>query len=138
MSVEDEKTKQMIESIGEISNVLKMAEHADIALFGIGSMGKDSSILKAGIRTEAEYLELVERGGIGEIVGRIYDAEGNPVDQEMKKKMIGISLESMKKIPIRVGVAYGKEKIEAIQGALKGQIINVLITDTATAEAVLG
>lgn len=72
MSVEDEKTKQMIESIGEISNVLKMAEQADIALFGIGSMGKDSSILKAGIRTEAEYLELVERGGIGEIVGRIY------------------------------------------------------------------
>lgn len=138
MSVEDEKTKQMIESIGEISNVLKMAEQADIALFGIGSMGKDSSILKAGIRTEAEYLELVERGGIGEIVGRIYDAEGNPVDQEMKKKMIGISLESMKKIPIRVGVAYGKDKIEAIQGALKGQIINVLITDTATAEAVLG
>lgn len=138
MSVEDEKTKQMIESIGEISNVLKMAEQADIALFGIGSMGKDSSILKAGIRTEAEYLELVERGGIGEIVGRIYDTEGNPVDQEMKKKMIGISLESMKKIPIRVGVAYGKDKIEAIQGALKGQIINVLITDTATAEAVLG
>ena len=138
MSVEDEKTKQVIESIGEISNVLKMAEQADIALFGIGSMGKDSSILKAGIRTEAEYLELVERGGIGEIVGRIYDAEGNPVDQEMKKKMIGISLESMKKIPIRVGVAYGKDKIEAIQGAIKGQIINVLITDTATAEAVLG
>lgn len=60
------------------------------------------------------------------------------MDQEMKKKMIGISLESMKKIPIRVGVAYGKDKIEAIQGAIKGQIINVLITDTATAEAVLG
>lgn len=137
MSVEDEKAKNMIESIGEISNVLKIAEQADIALFGIGAMGNDSSILKAGIRSEEEYKELKKRGGVGEIVGRIYNAAGETVDEDMKKKMIGISLESMRNIPIRVGIAYGKNKIEAIKGALKGKIINVLITDTATAEGIL-
>lgn len=137
MSVEDENVKQMIESIGEISNVLKIAEQADVAVFGIGSLGPDSSILKADIRTEEEYRELKNRGGVGEIVGRIYDAQGKTVDQDMKKKMIGISLESMRQIPIRVGIAYGKDKTDAIRGALRGKIINVLITDAATAEAIL-
>ncbi|MBS7009184.1 sugar-binding transcriptional regulator [Anaerostipes sp.] len=137
MSVEDENVKQMIEGIGEISSVLKIAEQADVAVFGIGSLGKDSSILKAGIRTEEEYRELENRGGVGEIVGRIYDARGETVDQDMKKKMIGISLECMRQIPIRVGIAYGKDKTEAIKGALRGKIINVLITDAATAESVL-
>ena len=43
----------------------------------------------------------------------------------------------MRQIPIRVGIAYGKDKTDAIKGALKGKIINVLITDNATAEAIL-
>ena len=51
--------------------------------------------------------------------------------------MIGISLESMSKIPIRVGVAHGKEKTEAIKGALKGKLINVLVTDAETARTLI-
>ena len=36
-----------------------------------------------------------------------------------------------------VGVAGGKEKVAAILGALRGGYLNVLITDTVTAQAVL-
>lgn len=61
MYVDGSKEKEMIEGIEEISKVLQMAENADIALIGIGSMQKDSSILKAGIRTEEEYTELIQK-----------------------------------------------------------------------------
>jgi DNA-binding transcriptional regulator LsrR (DeoR family) len=36
-----------------------------------------------------------------------------------------------------VGIAGGKRKFEAIRGALRGKLINVLITDRRTAERLL-
>lgn len=137
MYVDGSKEKEMIEGIEEISKVLQMAENADIALIGIGSMQKDSSILKAGIRTEEEYTELIQKGAVGEIVGRIYDKEGQVVDEDLRRKMIGISTQQIKKIPVRVGISYGKDKVEAIEGAIKGEMINVLVTDATTAEKLM-
>lgn len=137
MYVDGSKEKEMIEGIEEISKVLQMAENADIALIGIGSMQKDSSILKAGIRTEEEYKELVQKGAVGEIVGRIYDKEGQVVDEDLRRKMIGISPQQIKKIPVRVGISYGKDKVEAIKAAIKGEMINVLVTDATTAEKLM-
>ena len=56
-------------------------------------MQNDSSIIKTGIRTEEEYKELMRKGAVGEIVGRIYDKNGQTVDEDLQRKMIGISLE---------------------------------------------
>lgn len=137
MYVDGEKEKELIEGIDEISKVLHMAETADIALIGIGSMQKDSSIIKAGIRTEEEYKELIQKGAVGEIVGRIYDKNGQTVDEDLRRKMISISLDKIAKIPVRVGISYGKDKIEAIKGAIAGGLVNVLVTDVPTAELLL-
>lgn len=137
MYVDGEKEKELIEGIDEISKVLHMAEKADMALIGIGSMQKDSSIIKAGIRTEEEYKELMQKGAVGEIVGRIYDKNGQTVDEDLQRKMIGISLDKIAKIPVRVGISYGKDKIEAIKGAIAGGLVNVLVTDVPTAELLL-
>lgn len=137
MYVDGEKEKKLIEGIDEISKVLHMAETADMALIGIGSMQKDSSIIKAGIRTEEEYKELMQKGAVGEIVGRIYDKNGQTVDEDLQRKMIGISLEKIAKIPVRVGISYGKDKVEAIKGAIAGGLVNVLVTDVPTAELLL-
>lgn len=137
MYVDGEKEKELIEGIDEISKVLHMAETADMALIGIGSMQKDSSIIKAGIRTEEEYKELIQKGAVGEIVGRIYDKNGQTVDKDLQRKMIGISLDKIAKIPVRVGISYGKDKIEAIKGAIASGLVNVLVTDVPTAELLL-
>ena len=137
MYVDGEKEQELIEGIDEISKVLHMAETADMALIGIGSMQKDSSIIKAGIRTEEEYKELMQKGAVGEIVGRIYDKNGQTVDEDLQRKMIGISLDKIAKIPVRVGISYGKDKIEAIKGAIAGGLVNVLVTDVPTAELLL-
>mgnify|MGYP000603443537 CR=1 FL=1 len=138
MYVDGSKEKEMIEGIEEISkSSFRWQKTQNIALIGIGSMQKDSSILKAGIRTEEEYTELIQKGAVGEIVGRIYDKEGQVVDEDLRRKMIGISTQQIKKIPVRVGISYGKDKVEAIKGAIKGEMINVLVTDATTAEKLM-
>ena len=50
---------------------------------------------------------------------------------------MGITIEDLLNTPIRIGIAYGLEKVKAIRGAIKGKLINVLITDDKTAKEVL-
>ncbi|ENA3644245.1 transcriptional regulator LsrR, partial [Escherichia coli] len=46
-------------------------------------------------------------------------------------------LSALKTIPVRVGVAGGENKAEAIAAAMKGGYINALVTDQDTAAAIL-
>jgi len=43
----------------------------------------------------------------------------------------------LNKIPLRIGVAYSKEKAEAILGAIKGKYLNTLITSEETVVEIL-
>ena len=74
---------------------------------------------------------------MGEILGRVFDEYGNTVESEWNDRMIGLTLEQAKNIPIRIGVAFGEEKVKAIKTAISTNIINVLITDSVTAESIL-
>lgn len=71
------------------------------------------------------------------IANRFIDSKGQPVQSELNERIIGISLEQLRRVHRVVGVAGGKEKIEAIYAALFGKLLNVLITDQETAEALL-
>jgi DNA-binding transcriptional regulator LsrR (DeoR family) len=48
-----------------------------------------------------------------------------------------MTLDQLKRTPRVVGVSGGPEKVEALRGALAGGLINVLITDSATAVRLL-
>ena len=51
--------------------------------------------------------------------------------------MISMGLDQLHAVRRVVGVAGGKRKTNAILGALAGKLVNVLITDLATAERLL-
>jgi DNA-binding transcriptional regulator LsrR (DeoR family) len=48
--------------------------------------------------------------------------------------VLGISVEQIRRIERRIGVAGGSRKLPAVRAALLGGWINVLVTDTASAE----
>ena len=48
-----------------------------------------------------------------------------------------VALAKERKIPIRIGVSFGEQKVSAIAGALAGKYINALVTDDSTATALL-
>jgi deoxyribonucleoside regulator len=51
--------------------------------------------------------------------------------------MIKFDLDMIKKIKIVIGIAFGPRKAQAIKAAIRGKIINVLITDKNTAEKII-
>ena len=67
----------------------------------------------------------------------IFDQNGEPVENTSRERIIAVELEDYMKIPVRIGVAGLPEKAEAIRAAMLGKYVNVLVTDTATAESLL-
>ena len=80
-----------------------------------------------------EFERLQKKGGTGEILSHVVDKDGKLVKDEFEEHLLSLDLEEFKKIPIRVGVAYGLDKKEAILGVLRGGYVNVLITDEKVA-----
>ena len=58
-----------------------------------------------------------------------FDARGEAVSSSFAKRRISITLEELKKIPCKIGVASGLEKKEALHAALLGEYINILYAD---------
>ena len=67
--------------------------------------------------------------------GEYFNAEGQSLDIDHHYRLITIRLETLRKMKHVVGVAGGKEKIDAIAAALRGGIIHSLITDEVTAKS---
>lgn len=111
-------------------------DRLDIALVGIGSMEPSKMLAVSGnVFSREERVELHRLGAVGDICFRFFDADGQPVKSPLMKRVIGIDLVKLRACKRVVGVAGGTQKIQAILGALRGGLIDVLITDQRTAEA---
>jgi DNA-binding transcriptional regulator LsrR (DeoR family) len=120
-----------------IAETLALAGRADLALVGIGAPMSDSVIVEAGILNTAELAELKAMGAVGDIALRFFDAEGQAIDHPINDRIIGLDLAQIRHIPRVVGVAGGDGKYEVIRGAVRGNLVDVLITDEITATRLL-
>jgi DNA-binding transcriptional regulator LsrR (DeoR family) len=109
-----------------------------LALVGIGAIEPSKALASSGnVFSPGELRGLASKGAVGDICLRFYDEHGRPVASELDKRVISIELNQLARARRVVGVAGGKRKTAAIKGALTGKLINVLITDAATAERLL-
>ena len=119
-----------------IRNVIRLYSRLDLVLMGIGIPSTEhSTILQTGYVDRAILAEFTSRGAVGDIALRYFDASGDTTPfQDFNERVAGIPLDTLKKIPRRVGVAGGRAKKDAVLGAIRGGFINVLITDIDCAE----
>lgn len=122
-----------------IRNVTRLYERLDIVLMGIGAPSvDDSTILQTGYVDGAMLDDFTARGAVGDIALRYFNKDGETTPfRSFNERVAGISLDTLKKIPRRVGAAGGRQKTEAVRGAIRGGFINVLITDIDCAEQLL-
>lgn len=120
-----------------IAAALRLAEKIDMAIVGIGYPNEKSSIKATGYFKENEMESLIERQVAGEICMQFYDIDGDTSSYRNDNNVIGMELRKLRKVPYSIGIAGGTEKLQAIQGAMKGKYINVLITDFDCAKALI-
>ncbi|MDS9467729.1 sugar-binding domain-containing protein [Paracoccus sp. MBLB3053] len=119
-----------------IQRVIEMSRQAEVAFVGIGTMDDSAALMLDGFLTRPDLDLMVAAGAVGEITGWAYDDTGRLIE--------GLSNDRVASAPIPprdttlvIGAAFGPEKLPAIRGALAGRLIGGLITDAATAAALL-
>jgi DNA-binding transcriptional regulator LsrR (DeoR family) len=118
-----------------VQEAISAHDEVTLGLVGIGALEPSTLLQSSGnIFSERELAALGERGAVGDVCLRFFDANGSPVASEVDRRVIGVTLEQLRRVERSVGVAGGARKYAAIRGALLGGWVNVLITDHVTAE----
>lgn len=123
-----------------IRSVLDAAKAADVAIVGLGAVGRgaSSSIIQSMRLSAEEQRAFLDAGAVGDCCTRFFDAEGEPVDAVVNDRVIAVELEDLRRIPLVVGVAAGAGKLDGTHGALEGGFLDVLVVDAELARALLG
>jgi DNA-binding transcriptional regulator LsrR (DeoR family) len=122
-----------------VAGALETWDRLTIALVGIGSVQPSPLLQRSGNAVDQEQQEELRRlGAVGDVCFRFFDQDGELVDSPFNDRVVGITPEQLKRVPRRIGVAGGSNKLAAIRAALTGQWVNTLITDLETAQGLLG
>jgi DNA-binding transcriptional regulator LsrR (DeoR family) len=132
------QSKEVLLTDKYVQRALSLFSKIDAAFVGIGAPTQDSLVLSSGsIISQPELQELLSKGSVGDIAMRFFDCFGQSIHSSFNDRVIGIPLEQLSQVKRVVGVAGGPNKKAAILGALRGGLINVLITDHSTANHIL-
>lgn len=110
----------------------------DAAILTASDVSPRSLLVANGLPSGVTPEMLTEAGAIGDVLGRFLDKDGRPIQHPIDARIIGVSLEAVARVPIKILAAAGAHKVEIIQAAAKAGLIDTLVTDDVTAEMLIG
>ncbi len=116
-----------------IQRSLEVARQAQMAIFSVGTVDSAALLYQVGVIGEEDLKELQEHQAVGDALGYFFDSHGHPVPAEIHQRLLGISLEDLRRIPLKMLVAGGESKRLAVRAALRSRLADVLVTDVDTA-----
>lgn len=131
--VDSAEVREVLLSDRHTQAALELFPKLTTAYVGIGALSTNPIFDDDPAVSDQTYDDLVTSDAVGDIALRFFDANGDMVDTPVHDRLIGITLEHLDDTDCVVGVAGGPQKINAIHGALRGHLIDVLITDHTTA-----
>jgi len=136
-SLSSPELKQALLAEPSVQRGLAALHQCSKLVSGICTVETSSLVFHSGLIGARESAAYRAGGAVGVIAGRFYDAAGRPVVGDLDNRLIGLTLEEIRRIPQRIAVAGGPEKIASIRAALHGDLVTCLVTDQKTAEALL-
>lgn len=134
--VSSAEMRAMLMKEGVLAEQLGILSEADRIVMGISSLRPESTIHTSGFldggMQHAHYQDAV-----GSLAGRFISARGEPVIGPMHDRTIGLDLDQLRRIPQRIAIAGGMDKVAAILAALRGGFVSILVTDIATGRGIL-
>ena len=121
-----------------VREAMALFDRLTMALVGIGSITPSPILRESGnIFSDEELNHLREKKAVGDISLRFFNADGNPIENSLNDRVVSVELDQLKRVDRVIGMAGGTRKLAAIRGALRGGLINILITDNCTAKRLL-
>ncbi len=116
---------------------LDLIRSATKVVFGVGEIGPGSTLRDSELHSDTTVDTIMQEGAVGAILGVFLDEHGREMSAPFQDRIIGISLDELRKIPSRLCIAGGAIKLRAIRAALVGNFATDLITDLPTALGLL-
>jgi DNA-binding transcriptional regulator LsrR (DeoR family) len=134
---DSESTRDVILGQPAIRDVFDRIKRLDLALVSVGDLDLRSTIMQVGLVGRDDLESLLKAGATGDLCCHWLDEMGEIVDHPLNHRAIAPSPLALKQIPCVIVASGGQNKVRVLHGALHGGMINVLITDEATAAGVL-
>ena len=130
-----EQREQLL-ALDPVRRVFAMAQGADAWFSGLSQFDDNAPLYRDGFISRDDLLELMRLGAVGENLGWAFDAQGRILEDGPNPRLTSVRPTPGGSKP-RICVAHGPAKLRALDAALKGRIVNGLVTDEATARALL-
>lgn len=124
--------------LDDLRRLYERAREVDLALLSVSDVSKQASIFRRGILSWEEGQSLKDAGAVGDVLAHFVDANGQVIDHPVNKRAMSINPHDIRKVPKVVISSGGLRKIHAIRAGIIATNAKVLITDEATAQALLG
>ena len=136
--VSSKSTLRALLSDPGIQSVFTAYESLSLLLVGIGSLAPSPLLEQSGNAVaDADQQRLRAAGAVGDVCLRFFNDSGAHV-RTLDDRVVGIGAAALRAVPRRVGVAGGLRKVSAIEAALRGGWVNVLVTDYEVATRLAG
>lgn len=136
--IEDDNAQKALMNQPAIMETISLAKKSDVILTGIGSLSNNiKNHLWNKYLEKKDFKKIKAMGAVGHICAHFYDINGNIIPTSKHNKILGIDLNDLHQIETVVGIAGGESKFEAILGALRGNYLNILVTDDSIAQRLI-
>jgi lsr operon transcriptional repressor len=130
-------SRDTIMQLDVFREVLEKLRAVDAIAMAAGDLSRQSLLMRDALPSDMSIDELIAMGGVGDVLGTVIDAQGRPLDHPINERVIGIGLADLARIPNVILAAGGPHKIAVNRALLGLGLINTLVTDEATARALL-
>ena len=124
--------RQQQEFRGSIDKILR----ADGLALAAGDM-RHSLLLADGLPDDVAVGSLLDAGAVGDIMGYFLNAEGQLVDHEVNRRVLGVRFEDLRVLPNVIVAAGGVHKVPILRAILLRGFANHLVTDEFAARALV-
>jgi len=135
--LDSSEAKEIIQSDSNAREIIEMSGRVSTAMVGMSDIGPRSTLIKNGNFKVEEFNYLNSLGVIGDVNLIFIDENGKYIKNEINKRIITTPIERIEKIENVIGIGFGDRKLKVILGALRGSIINILLTDETTAKSII-
>ena len=136
MLLDDAESASALRKLATVRDALAHVPTVTVAIMGVGGWLPGASTICDVVSPETRA-QVAAAGVVGDMGGVLFDVEGLPVECELSARIVALTGAQLQAIPHVIGVAHGVEKVEAIDAAIRGGLLDSLVTTAATAEALI-
>ena len=130
------KEREIYRLLDMAQQIHQKAKNVDVTFVGLGHIGLDAPLFVDGFLTEKEVKSCIKAGAVGEITGWLFDQNGQIIEGHANDRVNSAPLMPFHE-KLVYGIASGTPRVQPIRAAMRGGLINCLITNEATAELIL-